>query len=358
MEIVFHREQLIHYMRFAVEASPEHPVLIDKFLEDAIEIDVDAVADREGRVVVGGIMEHIEEAGIHSGDSTCALPPHTLVDNQIDEIRDQTHALAKELNVIGLLNIQFAIQSDRLYVLEVNPRASRTVPFVSKAIGQPLAKIAARVMAGKTLEELGFTAEIWPEHVSVKEPVFPFRRFPGVDPVLGPEMRSTGEVMGIDQTFGVSFYKAYEASGQRLPLSGTVFISVKNPDKRNIILVAKQFEHLGFKIVSTDGTGAVLKRNGIAVDELLKVSEGRPNVLDMLKNGQIDLIIDTPSGDAAKADHHLIRKEATMRDIPTITTLSGAMAAVQGIASVIERGVKAVALQEHHKSLARGGRHR
>jgi carbamoyl-phosphate synthase large subunit len=356
MEIVFHDDQLEHYMRFAVEASPEHPVLIDKFLEDAIEIDVDAIRDKAGRVVVGGIMEHIEEAGIHSGDSTCALPPYTLVDSQIDEIRRQTHALARELNVIGLLNIQFAIQSDRLYVLEVNPRASRTVPFVSKAIGRPLAKIAARVMAGKTLDELGFTQEVWPEHVSVKEPVFPFRRFPGVDPVLGPEMRSTGEVMGLDRTFGVSFYKAYEASGQRLPLSGTVFISVKNSDKRSIILVAKQFEHLGFQIVSTDGTGAVLKRNGIAVDELLKVSEGRPNVLDMLKNGKLDLIIDTPSGDAAKADHHLIRKEATMRDIPTITTLAGAMAAVQGIASVKAAGSRARALQDYHADMGKGRR--
>ena len=352
MEIVYSNEQLERYMRYAVEASPEHPVLIDKFLEDAIEIDVDAVSDGE-RVVVGGIMEHIEEAGIHSGDSTCSLPPYTLVHSQVDEIRRQTHALAMELNVIGLLNIQFAIQHGRLYVLEVNPRASRTVPFVSKAIGRPLAKIAARVMVGQTLEEQGFTHEIWPEYVSVKEPVFPFRRFPGVDPVLGPEMRSTGEVMGIAPTFGVAFYKAYEASGQRLPVTGTVFISVKNEDKRSICLVARQFENLGFKIVSTDGTGAILKRNGIAVEELLKVSEGRPNVLDMIKNGKIDLIIDTPSGDAAKADHHLIRKEATMRDIPTITTLAGAMAAVQGIASV-QAGVEARALQDFHSQLKRG----
>ena len=356
MEIVFGHEQLERYMRFAVEASPEHPVLIDKFLEDAIEVDVDAVSDGQ-RVVVAGIMEHIEEAGIHSGDSTCSLPPYTLVDSQVEEIRRQTHALARELQVIGLLNIQFAIQQDRLYVLEVNPRASRTVPFVSKAIGQPLAKIAARVMAGRSLDELGFTKEVWPEHVSVKEPVFPFRRFPGVDPVLGPEMRSTGEVMGIDESFGVSFYKAYEASGQRLPLQGTVFISVKHPDKRSIILVARQFENLGFTIVSTEGTGAVLKRNGIAVQELLKVSEGRPNVLDMLKNGKIDLIIDTPSGDRAKADHHLIRKEATMRDIPTITTLSGAMAAVQGITLVRQRGQRVQALQDYHRAMGRA-RHR
>ncbi len=354
MEIVYRSEELERYMRVAVDASPEHPVLIDKFLEDAIEVDVDAVSDGE-TVVIGGIMEHIEEAGIHSGDSTCALPPYTLVDSQIEEIRRQTVALAKELGVIGLLNIQYAIRHDVVYVLEVNPRASRTVPFVSKAIGLPLAKIAARVMAGKSLEEVGFTQEIWPDHVSVKEPVFPFSRFPGVDPVLGPEMRSTGEVMGLDINFGNSFYKAYEASGQKLPLTGTVFISVKNADKRNIIMVAKQFENLGFKVVSTDGTGAVLARNGIQVHELLKVSEGRPNVLDMIKNGEIDLIIDTPSGDAAKADHHLIRKEALLRNIPTITTLAAAMAAVQGIAAVKESGIRVRALQDYHQDVLAAG---
>jgi len=348
MEIVYSHEQLERYMRFAVEASPEHPVLIDKFLEDAIEVDVDAIADHTGRVVIAGIMEHIEEAGIHSGDSTCALPPYTLVDSQIEEIRRQTVALARELQVIGLMNIQFAIRHDIVYVLEVNPRASRTVPFVSKAIGVPMAKLAARVMAGKTLDELGFTREIWPTHVSVKEPVFPFSKFPGVDPVLGPEMRSTGEVMGIDESFGTAFFKAYEGSGQRLPQSGTVFISVKNADKRNMIMVAKQFENLGFQIVSTDGTGAVLARNGIKVHESMKVSEGRPNVLDMIKNGEIDLIIDTPSGDAAKADHHLIRKEALLRAIPTITTLAGAMAAVQGITAINESGERVKALQDYH----------
>jgi len=351
MEIVYSHDQLERYMRFAVEASPEHPVLIDKFLEDAIEVDVDAIADKTGRVVIAGIMEHIEEAGIHSGDSTCALPPYTLVDSQIEDIRRQTVALARELKVIGLMNIQFAIRHDVVYVLEVNPRASRPVPFVSKAIGVPMAKLAARVMAGKTLEELGFIREVWPSHVSVKEPVFPFGKFTGVDPVLGPEMRSTGEVMGIDESFGTAFFKAYEGSGQRLPQSGTVFISVKNADKRNMIMVAKQFENLGFRIVSTDGTGAVLSRNGIKVHESMKVSEGRPNVLDMINNGEIDLIIDTPSGDKAKADHHLIRKEALIRSIPTITTLAGAMAAVQGITSIMESGEKVKALQDYHPRL-------
>ena len=352
MEIVYNRTQLDRYMRLAVDASPEHPVLVDKFLEDAIEVDVDAICDGE-RVVIGGIMEHIEEAGIHSGDSTCALPPYTLVDNQIEEIRRQTTLLAKELDVIGLINIQYAIRHDIVYVLEVNPRASRTVPFVSKAIGVPLAKIAARVMAGQSLAEQGFTREVWPEHVSVKEPVFPFNRFPGVDPVMGPEMRSTGEVMGIGRNFGEAFYKAYEGSGQRLPMEGTVFISVKNSDKRNIIMIAHQLQNLGFRIVGTDGTGAVLSRNGIEVHELLKVSEGRPNVLDMIKNGDIDLIIDTPSGDAAKADHHLIRKEALRRAIPTITTLSGAMAAVQGITAVRHGGLSVKALQDYHDEVGR-----
>ncbi|HIE50824.1 MAG TPA: carbamoyl-phosphate synthase large subunit [Armatimonadetes bacterium] len=354
MEIIYGRTELDQYLQRLqaalgglVQVDEEHPILIDKFLEDAIEIDVDAISDGK-RVVIGGIMEHIEEAGIHSGDSTCVLPPHTLVRRQIEDLKEQTRMLAQELNVVGLLNIQYAIKGSTIYVLEVNPRASRTVPFVSKAIGVPLAKLAARVMVGRTLEELGFTKEVEVEHFSVKEPVFPFIKFPGVDAVLGPEMRSTGEVMGIDPSFGRAFTKAYEASGQTLPLSGTVFISVKNSDKRGIILVAQQFQNLGFEIVATEGTGGILRNNDVQVRQLLKVSEGRPNVLDLLKNGDLDLLIDTPSGDEAKADHHLIRKEAVRRGIPLITTLAAATAAVQGITQLraAEAGVKA--LQEYH----------
>jgi carbamoyl-phosphate synthase large subunit len=348
MEIVYTPSDLERYMAQAVDASPEHPVLIDKFLEDAIEIDVDAISDGE-RCVIGGIMEHVEEAGIHSGDSTCALPPYTLARDEMEALREQTHALARELNVIGLLNIQFAIRNEVIYVLEVNPRASRTIPFVSKAIGVPLAKLAARVMVGQTLEQLGFTEEIIPEHVSVKEPVFPFIKFPGVDPVLGPEMRSTGEVMGIDQDFGGAFYKAYFASGQRLPDQGRVFISVKNSDKRSISMVAKQFEDLGFEIVATMGTGEVLRRNGIRVHNLLRVSQGRPNIIDLMKNREVDLIIDTPSGSEAKSDHHLIRKEAVLRGIPIITTLSGAMAAVQGLTTARRRESRVAALQDYYR---------
>jgi len=348
MEIVYSPSDLERYMAQAVEASPEHPILIDKFLEDAIEVDVDAISDGH-RCVIGGIMEHVEEAGIHSGDSTCALPPYTLAQDEMEALREQTYALARELNVIGLLNIQFAIRNEVIYVLEVNPRASRTIPFVSKAIGVPLAKLAARVMVGQTLDQLGFTEEIVPEHVSVKEPVFPFIKFPGVDPVLGPEMRSTGEVMGIDQDFGGAFYKAYFASGQRLPEQGRVFISVKNSDKRSISMVAKQFEDLGFEILATMGTGAVLRRNGIQVKELLRVSQGRPNIIDLMKNREVDLIIDTPSGSEAKADHHLIRKEAVLRGIPIITTLSGAMAAVQGLATVRRRASRVAALQDYYR---------
>jgi len=347
MEIVHTPGELERYMAEAVEASPEHPVLIDKFLEDAIEVDVDAIADGQ-RVVIGGIMEHIEEAGIHSGDSTCVLPPYTLVQSQIEDLRAQTQALARELRVVGLINIQFAIRHEVIYVLEVNPRASRTIPFVSKAIGVPLAKLAARVMAGKTLDELGFTQEVEIDHVAVKAPVFPFIKFPGVDTLLGPEMRSTGEVMGLDQDFGRAFAKAYVAMGQRLPRRGRVFISVKDSDKRAIIMIAKQLENLGYELVATEGTGAVLRRNGIQVHALLKVSEGRPNVLDSIKNGEIALIIDTPSGSAAKSDHHLIRKEAVVHHIPCITTLSAAMAAVNGLTAIAQSEPRVQALQDYY----------
>jgi len=354
MEIVYTEEALERYMREAVRVSPDHPVLIDKFLEDAIEVDVDAISDGR-RVVIGGIMEHVEEAGIHSGDSTCYLPPYSLVDSQIQEIRRQTHLLARELEVVGLINIQFAIKEsgpdEGIYVLEVNPRASRTVPFVSKAIGVPLAKLAALVMVGKTLDELGFTREIVPPYYSVKEPVFPFIKFPGVDAVLGPEMRSTGEVMGIDKDLGLAFYKAYLASGQHLPTKGCIFISVNNRHKRFATLLASQFVNLGFELVATEGTGKVIREAGIPVKELLKVSEGRPNVIDMIKNREIHLLIDTPSGLKSKADHKLIRQEAVRHGIPIITTMSAAIAAVHGIARVLNSPLRPKALQDYHKEV-------
>jgi carbamoyl-phosphate synthase large subunit len=348
MEIVYDESALASYMKSAVEASPEHPVLVDKFLEDAIEIDVDAVADGK-RVVVGGIMEHIEEAGIHSGDSACVLPPYTLADEEIEEIKQATYALARELNVVGLMNVQYAIKGDDLFILEVNPRASRTVPFVSKAIGVPLAKIAARVMAGKTLEELGFTQEVQPDHFSVKGPVFPFARFLGVDPVLGPEMKSTGEVMGIDTDLGRAFAKAQIGSGHDLPTTGAVFISVKNKDKRAIIFIARRLFDMGFKILATHGTAIALTRNGIDVELVYSLGKGRPTIFDYIKNKEVDLIINTPTGRASKPDEELIRKTAITQNIPCITTVSGAAAAVDGIDALRRReGIAVKPLQEYY----------
>ncbi|MBD3180668.1 carbamoyl-phosphate synthase large subunit [Candidatus Poribacteria bacterium] len=348
MEIVYDESALANYMKNAVEASPEHPVLIDKFLEDAIEIDVDAVADGKN-VVVGGIMEHIEEAGIHSGDSACVLPPYTLAEEEIEDIKQATYALAKELNVIGLMNVQYAIKGDDLYVLEVNPRASRTIPFVSKAIGVPLAKIAARVMAGKTLEDIGFTQEIQPQHFSVKAPVFPFARFSGVDPVLGPEMKSTGEVMGIDTDLGRAFAKSQIGSGHKLPVSGTVFISVKHKDKRSIIFIARRLADMGFRILATHGTAVALTRNGIDVELIYSLGKGRPTIFDFMKNKEVDLIINTPTGRASKSDEDLIRKTAIIQNIPCITTVSGAAAAVDGIDALRRReGIAVKPLQEYY----------
>jgi len=348
MEIVYDDNSLVEYMKNAVEASPEHPILIDKYLEDAIEIDVDAVSDGK-RVVLGGIMEHIEEAGIHSGDSVCVLPPYTLSDEQMDEIKQATYDLARELNVVGLMNVQYAIKGDDLYILEVNPRASRTVPFVSKAIGIPLAKIAARVMAGKTLDEIGFTQEIQSDHFSVKSPVFPFARFKGVDPILGPEMRSTGEVMGIDKELGMAYAKAQIGTGLNLPTQGTVFISVKNKDKRAIIFIAKQLFDMGFRILATHGTAKVLARQGIEVEPVHSIRTGRPNVFDYMKNNEVDLIINTPTGRESKSDEDLIRKTAIMQNIPCITTVSGAAAAVNGINALRERkGLSVQSLQEYY----------
>jgi carbamoyl-phosphate synthase large subunit len=349
MEIVYDEKALCDYMEKAVEASPERPILIDKFLEDAIEVDVDAIADGK-TCVIGGILEHIEEAGIHSGDSAMVLPPHTLGKDIIEVIRRNTYAMAKELNVKGLMNVQYAVKNNIVYVLEVNPRASRTIPFISKAIGVPLAKLATKIMVGKTLQELGFDKEKKIDYVTVKESVFPFARFPGVDAILGPEMKSTGEVMGIDTTFGAAYAKSQIAAGQKLPKKGNVFISVKNQDKRNIIFVAKKLADLGFKIFATSGTADALKSNDIDVHVLPRLDEGRPNIIDLIKDGKINMLINTPSGKTTKGDEVKIRSQAIAYGIPLITTVSGAQASVNGIEHLIKKpdsGVKAI--QEYHK---------
>ena len=349
MEIVYDEKGLADYMEKAVEASPEKPILIDKFLEDAIEVDVDAIAD--GKLcVIGGIMEHIEEAGIHSGDSAMVLPPHTLGKDTIDVIKKNTYAMAKELNVKGLMNIQYAVKNNIVYVLEVNPRASRTIPFVSKAIGVQLAKLATKIMLGKTLVELGFTKEKKVGYVCVKESVFPFIRFSGVDAILGPEMKSTGEVMGIDTTFGAAYAKSQIAAGQKLPTKGNVFISVKNQDKRNILFIAKKLADMGFNIMATSGTADALTSNDIEVEVLPKLHEGRPNIIDLIKDGKVELIINTPSGKSTKEDEVKIRSHAILYAVPLITTIAGAQATVNGIENLIKRPkISVKSLQEYHK---------
>jgi carbamoyl-phosphate synthase large subunit len=346
MEIVYDQDSLDHFMDRAVEASSQHPVLIDRFLENAIEIDVDAVADGTC-CVIAGIMEHIEEAGIHSGDSACVIPPFSLGDEEIEEIRNATYALARVLKVVGLINIQFALKDDLLYVLEVNPRASRTVPFVSKATGVPWAKIATTLMVGKTLAELKIR-EVEIEHVAVKESVLPFSRFTGIDPVLGPEMKSTGEVMGIDDDFGRAFAKSQIAAGQMLPTNGKVFISVMNRDKRSIIMIAKKLVDLQFKIVATRGTSRVLQKNGIHAQPVHKVGHGRPDIIDLIKNGDIALVINTPGGKKPKRDETIIRQQAWIHQIPCITTIPGAYAAVNGIESLKGAGLRVKPIQSYH----------
>ncbi len=346
MEIVYDDADVERFMKKAIEASPERPVLVDKFLEEAIEIDVDCVSDGE-TAVIGGIMEHIEEAGIHSGDSACVLPPYTLGDEIISQIKEQTYALARELNVKGLMNVQYAVKDDVIYTLEVNPRASRTVPFVSKATGVPLVNIAAKVMLGKTLKELNFTREVEVEHTAVKEAVFPFSRFPGVDAILGPEMKSTGEVMGINDTFGMAFLKSQQGAGQILPMKGTVFISLRSKDKRPMIFLAKKLVDLGFNLVGTKGTAKALARNDIPITQVLKVSQGRPNVVDMMKNGEIDLIINTPGGKGTKPDGLAIRSNAVALKVPLITTVAGAYAAVNGIEALKKKGIQVKTIQEY-----------
>jgi carbamoyl-phosphate synthase large subunit len=346
MEIVYDDGDVERFMKKAIEASPERPVLIDKFLEEAIEIDVDCVSDRED-AVIGGIMEHIEEAGIHSGDSACVLPPYTLGDEILSQIKEQTYALAKELKVKGLMNVQYAVKDDVVYTLEVNPRASRTVPFVSKATGVPLVNIASKIMLGMTLKELNFTREVEVEHTAVKEAVFPFSRFPGVDAILGPEMKSTGEVMGINDTFGIAFLKSQQGVGQILPQKGTVFISLRSKDKRPMIFLAKKLVDLGFNLVATRGTAKALARNDIPVAQVLKVSQGRPNIVDMMKNGEVDLIINTPGGKGTKPDGLAIRSNAVALKIPLITTVAGAYAAVNGIEALRKKGIQVKTIQEY-----------
>jgi carbamoyl-phosphate synthase large subunit len=335
-------------MGTAVKVSPKHPVLIDKFVMDAIEMDVDAISD--GRdVVIGGIMEHIEEAGVHSGDSACSLPPYSLDKGILDEIRRQTVALGRELNVVGLMNIQFAVRNREIYVLEVNPRASRTIPFVSKAIGVPLAKLGAQLMVGRTLSELGFTREREIPYVCVKEAVFPFVKFPGVDTLLGPEMKSTGEVMGIDRFFGHAFAKAQIAAGTLLPRSGNAFLSVRDKDKMPILKTARKLVQLGFRLVATRGTAQFLKEQGIEADVVNKVQEGRPHIVDRVKNREIDLVINTPTGTAAKLDSFSIRRTALTYAVPYFTTVAGAREAVNGIEAILGGEMDVLALQEYHR---------
>jgi len=345
MEIVYDQHSLDRYMTEAVEASPEHPILIDKFLEDAIEVDVDAVCDGV-RTIVGGVMEHIEEAGIHSGDSACAIPPFSLPESIIAELKTQTYALAQALEVRGLMNIQFAVKGGEVYVLEVNPRASRTVPFVSKATGLNLAQAAARVMVGRSLENQGVTTEPIPRYVSVKEAVFPFAKFPGVDIVLGPEMRSTGEVMGIDTDFASAFAKSQLAALSRLPSRGTVFVSVAERDRQAVVPISRRLSTLGFRLIGTSGTVGTLLQHGIDVTTIRKIREGRPNLLDHLANGTIDLIVNTPSGKGARTDEGRIRASAVSHGVPCITTIAGARAAVAAMERLREGKLNVYALQD------------
>jgi carbamoyl-phosphate synthase large subunit len=352
MELVYNEEDLRRYMGSAIEVTPDRPVLIDRFLEDAIEVDVDCISDGQ-TTVLGAIMEHIEEAGIHSGDSACVIPTFSLSQKILDDISAATKAMARELNVRGLMNVQFAVKGDDVYVLEVNPRASRTVPFVSKAIGVPLAKLAAQVMTGKSLRELGFTREIVPRHFSVKEAVFPFLRYEGLDISLGPEMKSTGEVMGMDVDLGLAYAKSQMAAPPPLPKKGKVFISVKDADKEAVIPVAREFVKLGFEIISTSGTAAALTQAKIKVTKVFKIHEGRPNVLDRIKNGDINFIINTPSGKIPREHEVVIRNAALAAKIPIMTTVRAALASANGIRSLQKRKVQVRSLQEYTADVAK-----
>ena len=349
MQIVYSDTELRHYMQHAVEASPERPVLVDKFLEDATEVDVDCIADAKGdSIVVGGMLEHVEFAGVHSGDAAMVLPPHTLSQDVIDTMREYTHAMARELEVTGLMNVQYAVKDEVVYVLEVNPRASRTVPFVSKAIGKPLAKLAAKVMAGAKLSELGFTEEIWPKYWAVKESVFPFNKFVGQDIILSPEMRSTGEVMGLDPDLGIAYAKSQMAASSPLPLEGKVFISVSDEHKDQVPGLARDFVDLGFELVATSGTAACIEEAGMEVERIKKLAEGRPNSLDLLKNNELQLVINTPSGEGPRSDEAQIRTGAVYTGTPIMTTISSAAAAVNGIRAIKKSGYVVQTVQEYH----------
>ena len=350
MEIVYDEDSIRNYMERAVKASPEHPILIDKYLDDAIEVDVDAVSDGTD-VVIGGVMEHIEEAGIHSGDSACSLPPYSLNKDITDEIKKQTIALAKDLGVVGLMNVQFAVKQDEIYILEVNPRASRTIPFVSKATGVPLAKIAAKAMTGMTLRELGLTSEKSIKHIAVKEAVFPFEKFPGVDTILGPEMKSTGEVMGIDEDFGRAFSKAQASCNNRIPLSGKIVISIRDKDKPGICDIVKRLYEAGFSVIATRGTAAFLDEKGIEVEVINKVAEGRPHIVDLIKNKEIVFVINTVSGAQAQRDSFSIRRSALQYGVPYTTTVAGAKAVVNAIEMLKKKKVNIKSIQEYHKDI-------
>jgi len=348
MEIVYDIDALRHYMQSAVTASEEHPVLLDRFLEDAYEFDVDAISDGE-RTEICAVMQHIEEAGVHSGDSMAVLPPFLLSREQNDDIREYTRQLARALKVKGLINIQFAIMFDTLYVLEVNPRASRTIPFVSKATGIPIAKLAVEVMAGKKLDDIGFRSRDQLPYVAVKESVFPFDRFSDTDIFLRPEMRSTGEVMGIAPKFGEAVFKAFQAAGVTIPRSGTVFISVNDNDKARALPIAEGLRKFGYKLVATQGTAEYISARGIPVQAVLKIREGRPNVVDDIKNGHIDLIINTPLGQRSRADEYSIGWTAITNRVPFITTLSAAEAIVRGLKAKNSEPIHYKCLQDYYK---------
>ncbi|HET6761330.1 MAG TPA: carbamoyl-phosphate synthase large subunit, partial [Gemmatimonadaceae bacterium] len=350
MEIVYDEASLHGYFERAARVSEDRPVLIDRFLEDAFEADVDAISDGE-RVVIGGVMQHIEDAGIHSGDSACVLPPYLIDEEHIEEMRQHTVALAKALNVVGLINVQYALKDAQVYVLEVNPRASRTVPFVSKAIGVQLAAIAARVMLGETLDDIGFVEEVSPAYISVKEAVFPFNKFREFDPILGPEMRSTGEVMGISDSFGSAFGKAQLAADNVLPTEGAIFITVNDSDKSSVTPIARRFQEMGFRLFATGGTAKHLRGRGIPVETVLKIHEGRPNGIDMMLNGDVQLLINTPLGKESQRDDYTMRQAAIANRVAYTTTLSAANAACDAILSLRSRAPSVLSLQEWHSRI-------